>query len=58
MKTLNFTKFTSSIKKSYLVIATLVVATGVTIGIAHAEFYPNRTPFDYNVACISVSRPM
>ena len=55
MKTLNFTKFISSIKKSYFVIATLAVAMGVSVGIAHAEFYPNRTPYDYNVPCDAAS---
>jgi len=52
-------KFTYAIKKiakrltskSFIVASILALGAGLTFGAVQAEFYPDRQPFDYNVAC-------
>ena len=43
---------TSKIRsKAFVAAAVLAVGAGVGYGAVQAEFYPDRQPFDYNVAC-------
>jgi uncharacterized repeat protein (TIGR01451 family) len=53
MKLLNtFKNMTKKLRtKTFLVAAVVAIGAGVGFGAVQAEFYPNRTPFDYNVAC-------
>jgi uncharacterized repeat protein (TIGR01451 family) len=39
--------------KSFLAAAIVAIGAGVGIGAVQAEFYPNRTPFDYSKPCVA-----
>lgn len=46
-----FSKIRRNVRKSYIIAGLVIGLLGVGGMVAHAEFYPDRTPFDYNKPC-------